>query len=117
MGRVAQELRDFEQARSHFQQALDIQIEFSDRYSQASTYNQLGNIEREQENYTKAKAPLLKALEIFAEFSDEHSANIVLNNLKAVYQATQDDALISAVAALYENATPEEVQSLFTTTD
>ena len=116
LGRVAQELRDFEQARSLFQQALDIKIEFNDRFSQASTYGQLGDIERAQENYNEAKALLLKALEIFAEFSDEYSANIVLNNLKAVYQATQDDALLPEVTAL-TNATPEEVKSFFTETD
>ncbi len=38
---IAQELREFEQARNDFQQALQIFIEFSDRYSQASTYSTL----------------------------------------------------------------------------
>jgi tetratricopeptide (TPR) repeat protein len=43
LGIVAQELREYEQARAHYQQALDIKIEFNDRYSQADrTYHQLG---------------------------------------------------------------------------
>ena len=42
LGIVAQALREYEQARAHFQQALDIQVEFGDRYSRAITYSQLG---------------------------------------------------------------------------
>jgi tetratricopeptide (TPR) repeat protein len=38
---VAQELREYEQARTHYQQALDIYIEFNDRYEQAGTYHNL----------------------------------------------------------------------------
>jgi hypothetical protein len=34
LGAVAQELREFEQARNDYQQALQIFIEFGDRYSQ-----------------------------------------------------------------------------------
>ena len=37
LGRVAQELREYEQARKDYQQALEIQIEYNDRYSQAVT--------------------------------------------------------------------------------
>ncbi|MEG3438506.1 CHAT domain-containing protein, partial [Pannus brasiliensis CCIBt3594] len=42
LGRVAQELREFEEARENYRQALAIKVEFGDRYSQASTYHQLG---------------------------------------------------------------------------
>ncbi|KAM3105389.1 CHAT domain-containing protein, partial [Phormidesmis sp. 146-33] len=42
LGIVAQELREYEQAHNDYQQALQIYVEFNDRYSQASTYNQLG---------------------------------------------------------------------------
>jgi hypothetical protein len=38
---VAQELREWEQAKVYYQQALDIFIAFSDRFNQASTYGQL----------------------------------------------------------------------------
>ncbi len=41
LGSVAQELREYEQARTHYQQALDIYIEFNDRYEQAGTYHNL----------------------------------------------------------------------------
>ena len=60
----------------------------------------------------QAQNPLHQALEIFVEFSDEHSAQVVLNNLKDVYQATQDNSLLTEVARCL-NATVEEVTQLF----
>jgi tetratricopeptide (TPR) repeat protein len=42
LGAVAQELREWDDARHNYHQALAIQVEFGDRYSQASTYHQLG---------------------------------------------------------------------------
>ncbi|MCY7286575.1 MAG: CHAT domain-containing protein, partial [Cyanobacteria bacterium CAN_BIN43] len=42
LGLVAHELREFEQARTHYQQALQIEVEFKDRYAQARTNQQLG---------------------------------------------------------------------------
>jgi tetratricopeptide (TPR) repeat protein len=65
-------LREFEQARVHYQQALDIFIEFGDRYSQASNYYQLGLLAEAQEDYAEARANLQKALEIWAEYKDEY---------------------------------------------
>jgi hypothetical protein len=35
LGNVAQDLREYDQARDYYQQALEIKIEFGDRYSQA----------------------------------------------------------------------------------
>jgi tetratricopeptide (TPR) repeat protein len=43
LGIVAQALREFEQARRNYQQALQINIEFGDRYL-CSTYHQLGRV-------------------------------------------------------------------------
>jgi tetratricopeptide (TPR) repeat protein len=43
LGIVAQEQRQWEQANTYYQQALDINIEFGDRYAQARTYHQLGS--------------------------------------------------------------------------
>ncbi|MEM9089565.1 MAG: tetratricopeptide repeat protein, partial [Cyanobacteria bacterium P01_F01_bin.53] len=112
LGIVAQALREYEEARSHYQEALDIFIEYKDRYSQASTFNGLGVLANRQERYEEAKEPLLKALEIYTEFSDEHNARIVLNNLKDIYQATQEASLLSAAATAC-NSSVEEIQTLF----
>jgi hypothetical protein len=37
LGAIAQELREYEEARKNYQQALATYFEFGDRYSQAST--------------------------------------------------------------------------------
>ena len=81
LGIVAQKLREFEQARSDYQQALQIKVEFNDRYSQASTYGQLGLLAEAEGNPAEARTHLQQALEIFIEFGDEHSAAIAQHNL------------------------------------
>jgi tetratricopeptide (TPR) repeat protein len=82
LGRVAQELREYEQAKHYYQQALDIKIEYSDRYSQASTYVGLGLLAEEQEDYAEAKANFQKALEIYVEYKDEYHEAIVREALE-----------------------------------
>ena len=82
MGIVAQKMREYAQARDFYQQALAIYIEFGDRYSQASTYGQLGLLAEAQEDYTEARTNLQKALEIFIEYKDEYMANITRENLE-----------------------------------
>jgi len=74
-------LREFEQARSDYQQALKIFVEFNDRYSQASTYGQLGLLAEAEGNPAEARTHLQQALEIFIEFGDEYSAAIAQHNL------------------------------------
>ena len=43
LGMVAQELREWEEARRNYREALEILIEYGDRFSQATTYHCLGN--------------------------------------------------------------------------
>ena len=81
LGRVAQELREYEEARVNYQKALQIFVEFNDRYSQASTYGQLGLLAEAEGNPAEAINCLQKALEIFTEFGDEHSMGITRGNL------------------------------------
>ncbi|HAG80794.1 MAG TPA: hypothetical protein DCL61_06405, partial [Cyanobacteria bacterium UBA12227] len=73
---VAQEMREYEQARAYYQQALDIYLEFGDRYSCAKTYHGLGLLAEAQEDYAEARANLQKALEIYVEFKDEYWAGV-----------------------------------------
>jgi tetratricopeptide (TPR) repeat protein len=49
LGMVAQAQRAWAQAEQHYQQALGVYIEFNDRYSQGSTFINLGEIALEQE--------------------------------------------------------------------
>jgi tetratricopeptide (TPR) repeat protein len=112
LGIVAQALREYEQARSHFQQALDIYIEFGDRYSQARTYSQLGLLAEELNELEQAKFHHLHDLQISAEFNDQHRIAFVLKNLSRIYQATQDDEILTDIAQCL-NTTVEAVRQWF----
>ncbi|NJN60874.1 MAG: tetratricopeptide repeat protein [Coleofasciculaceae cyanobacterium RL_1_1] len=114
LGRVAQELREFEEARRNYQLALQIYIEFNDRYSQASTLNQLGLVARDTENFEEALNCFLQALQIFAQFEDGHNGAIVLRNLGELYIQTQDENLLTAAANLL-GTTPDHLRQMFTT--
>jgi tetratricopeptide (TPR) repeat protein len=76
LGIVAQELREWEQAKAYYKKALDIFIEYRDRYNQASTYGQLGLLAEAQEDYAEARANFQTALEIYIEYQDEYMAGV-----------------------------------------
>ena len=116
MGIVAQALREYEEARRNYQQALEIYIEFGDRYSQASTLNQLGLVAQYTENFKEALNYFLQALEIFIQFEDNHNGAIVCRNLGKLYNQTQDETLLTT-AANHLNTTPDALRQLFTQTD
>ena len=111
---VAQALREYEQAQSHYQQALDIYIEYNDRYEQAGTYHQLGMVAEELREYEQAQKHYQQALEIFIEFQDQHNAAIVMRSLARIYKTSQDDSLLTGVAQC-SNSTVEEVAQIFET--
>jgi len=81
LGYVAQELREFAEARRNYQQALDIKIEFGDRYSQADTYHQLGYVAQELREFAEARRNYQQALEIYIESSDRYSQADTYHNL------------------------------------
>jgi tetratricopeptide (TPR) repeat protein len=72
LGMVAQGQRKWQQAEEYYQKALEIKIEFKDRYSQASTYHQLGIVAQEQRKGQQAEEYSQKALEIYIEFNDRY---------------------------------------------
>ncbi len=109
---VAQDLKEYEQARDYYQQALAIEIEYNDRPSQASTYFQLGKVAEEVEELEQARSYYLQDLEITAESNDEQVIGIIIRNLARFYQKTQDDNLVTEIAAMFE-MTEAEVKELF----
>jgi len=117
LGIVAQTQRQWATAESHYNQALQLFIEFNDRYSQASTYHQLGRVVEELENWQEAFDFLFQDLIISLEFNDEHGAGITLRSLSRVWQAARsspdfDKAAILKRLAASLNITPAEAQSL-----
>ncbi|MDB9391518.1 tetratricopeptide repeat protein, partial [Microcystis aeruginosa] len=84
LGMVAQELREWEQARSYYQQAIEIYIEYGDRYSQATTLHQLGIVAQELREWEQARSYYQQALEIKIEYGDRYEQAGTLHNLGAV---------------------------------
>ncbi|MEG3440446.1 tetratricopeptide repeat protein, partial [Pannus brasiliensis CCIBt3594] len=60
-------------ARENYRQALAIYVEFGDRFSQASTYHQLGIVAQELREFEEARENYRQALAIFVEFGDRFS--------------------------------------------
>ena len=65
-------MREYEEARKNYQQALAIFVEFGDRYSSASTYHCLGRVAEDLEEFPEAKTNFLQALSLYAEFNDQY---------------------------------------------
>ncbi len=108
---VAQEQRLWQQAEQYFQQALQIKIEFADRYSQASTYHNLGIVAEEQQQWQQAREYLLQALEIFGEYNDEYSLGVAMRNLARLWKAG-GDADVPAGVARWAGVTVEEAEKM-----
>jgi tetratricopeptide (TPR) repeat protein len=90
LGRVAQEMREYAQARDFYQQALSIKIEFGDRFSQASTYHQLGRVAEEMREYAQARDFYQQALSIKIEFGDRFSQALTYHGLGTLAEAQED---------------------------
>ncbi|MGB3516194.1 MAG: tetratricopeptide repeat protein, partial [Elainellaceae cyanobacterium] len=89
-GNNSLDLREYEQARSHYQQALDICIEYGDRYSQASTYHQLGRVAEELREYEQARSYFQQALDIYIEYGDRYSQAGTYHQLGRVAQELRE---------------------------
>jgi tetratricopeptide (TPR) repeat protein len=90
LGMIAQELHEFEEARSNYQLALEIYIEFNDRFSQAATYHQLGYVAQELREFEQAKRNYQLALEIKREFSDRYNQASTYHQLGMVAQELRE---------------------------
>jgi tetratricopeptide (TPR) repeat protein/type II secretory pathway predicted ATPase ExeA len=90
LGIVAQALREYDQARKDYQQALQIFIEFGDRYSQAITYHELGIVAQDLREYDQARKDYQQALQIKIEFGDRYSQAITYHELGMVAQKLRE---------------------------
>jgi tetratricopeptide (TPR) repeat protein len=86
LGNVAQQLREWEQARSYYQQAIEIYIEYGDRYEQASTLHHLGMVAQELREWEQARSYYRQALEIKIEYGDRYEQASTLHCLGRVAQ-------------------------------
>ena len=109
---VAAEQRQWEQAEQYYQHALQIYIEFNDRYSQASIYHQLGVLAQEQRQFEQARNYFLHALEIFVAAEDDYSRSIVLHSLARLWQASGDVNLPAIIAPTLNSSSTEAEEVL-----
>ncbi len=86
LGRVAQEQRRWQQAEQYYQQALQIFIEYNERYSQASTYHNLGIVAQEQRQWEQAEQYYQQALQVCIEYNDRYSQARTYHHLGWVAQ-------------------------------
>jgi len=100
LGNVAEEQRQWQQAEQYYQQALQIFIEYNDRYAQASTYHQLGMVAEEQRQWEQAREYFLQALDTYVAYNDTHNGSIVLSSLARLWKASGDANLPAAVATI-----------------
>ncbi len=90
LGMVAQEMREYQQARRYYQQALDLNIEFGARYEQASTYHQLGRFAEEMREYEQARRYYQQALDLNIEFGARYEQASTYHNLGMVAQQMRE---------------------------
>ncbi len=90
LGMVAQEQREWQKAGDYYQQAIQICIEFNDRYEQAFTFHQLGMVAEEQREWQKAEGYYQQALEIKIEFNDRYSQASTFHQLGMVAEKQRE---------------------------
>ena len=75
------EQRQWAAAEGYYRQALAIQHEFNDLYSQASTLHQLGSVAQAQRQWAAAEGYYRQALALYVEFNDRYSQASTLGQL------------------------------------
>jgi tetratricopeptide (TPR) repeat protein len=90
LGRVAEALREWEQAQQYYQQALDIKIQFNDIYSQAGTYHHLGRVAAALREWEQAQQYYQQALDIYIQFDDVYEQGETYHNLGLVAAALRE---------------------------
>ncbi|WP_280433687.1 tetratricopeptide repeat protein, partial [Nocardia brasiliensis] len=70
----------------YYQQALELELEFGNRDSAASTYHQLGTVAQDQRRYEQAEDYYQQALELELEFGNRDSAASTYHQLGTVAQ-------------------------------
>ena len=90
LGIVAAELREWEQARSYYQQALEIKIEYGARYEQASTLHQLGIVAQELREWEQARSYYRQSLEIKIEYGNRYEQASTLHCLGILAQQLRE---------------------------
>ena len=108
LGCIAQEKRQFEEAKVHYKQALQISQDAEDDGKAAATYHHLGIVAQEEDQLEEAKAYYQQALQIFERVKDKHSAAGQYHELGAIAhrqgQLEEAKAYYQQALQIYKNA-------------
>jgi tetratricopeptide (TPR) repeat protein len=86
LGQVAERQRKWEEAERNYQEALQICVEYNNRYEQASTYHNLGVVAQEQRKWEEAERNYREALQICVEYNARYEQARTYHNLGAIAQ-------------------------------
>ncbi len=86
LGIVAEEQRQWQEAEGYYQQALQIFIEYNDRYGQAGTYHNLGIVAEEQRQWQEAEGYYQRALQIDRKHNDRYEQASTYHQLGMIAQ-------------------------------
>jgi tetratricopeptide (TPR) repeat protein len=116
LGWVAHEQRHWSQAEAYYHQALQIDIEYNDRYAQADTYHHLGWVAQEQHQWLQAEQYYQHALQIFIEYQDRyeqartyHELGVVAEEQRKFQQARDYFLLPLETFAAYNDTYSAEI--------
>jgi tetratricopeptide (TPR) repeat protein len=113
LGLVAQELREWDDARHNYHQSLAICVEFGDQYSQASTYHNLGIVAQELRELDDAHHNYHQALAIKVEFGDRYEQAGTYGQLGLLAEDEDDleaatkNLLAAKSTSTYNNISPQ----------
>jgi tetratricopeptide (TPR) repeat protein len=101
LGIVAEEQRQFEQAITHYQKALQIYEDAGDDYNAAMEYHQLGSVAEEQRQFEQAITHYQKALQIYEDAGDDYNAAMEYHYLGRV---AEEQRQFEQAIAYYQKA-------------
>jgi len=90
LGMLYGRLGDSQQSRFYFEQALGTQREIGDRYGEAVTLTNQGEVLRTMGQTQQARANFEQALHLNSQLYDAHLQSVALHNLGLLYQNQKD---------------------------
>jgi tetratricopeptide (TPR) repeat protein len=112
IGMVWHKLEDLEKAESYYKKALTIWIHYGKYHEQADIFHNLGLIAQDFQEIEQAKEYYLKALKIWIDFNNKYCVfNVSLLQIGFLYLITQDESILTAVAAILK-ITVEKLEEL-----
>ena len=90
LGRMEEELRQFDEAEKWYRQSLEIKTRIGDEHGQAATLHQLGIIAEERRQFDEAEKWYRQSLEITTRIGNEHGQAITLHQLGTIAQERRD---------------------------